>query len=184
MSKSIEISMSDNLKKISKFMSYVLRHKPESIGIELDKNGWVGLDEFIDASGLSMDMISDVVRTSDKQRFAISEDRLSIRANQGHSVDIDLGLGAVTPPDVLYHGTANEYVPSILEIGIVSQKRHHVHLSELYGTAVVVGGRHGTAEVLEIDTKRMNEDGYEFYVSVNGVWLTDKVPVKYIKYMV
>ncbi|MFK8012397.1 MAG: RNA 2'-phosphotransferase [Marinicellaceae bacterium] len=179
--------MKSELNKISKFLSYVLRHKPEAIGIQLNKEGWITVDELIDAANkngenLNKSLLDEVVFTNDKQRFAYSADGLSIRANQGHSVDIELALEPTTPPDTLYHGTATRFIESIKELGLIKKQRQHVHLSALHETAVSVGQRHGKPIVLTINSKKMHEDGLLFYLSNNGVWLTEFVPVKYIRF--
>jgi putative RNA 2'-phosphotransferase len=177
--------MKSDLNKISKFLSYVLRHKPEAIGIQLNTEGWIGVEELIDAANkdgnnLNRTLLDEVVFTNDKQRFAYSADGLSIRANQGHSVDIELALKPTTPPDTLYHGTATRFIESIKEQGLIKKQRQQVHLSALHETAVSVGQRHGKPIVLSINSKQMYEDGHLFYLSNNGVWLTDFVAVEYI----
>ncbi len=177
--------MKQDLTKISKFLSYVLRHKPEAIGIELTSEGWITAEELIvaankDGNNLNKTLLDEVVFTNDKQRFAYSADGLSIRANQGHSVDIELALKPTTPPDTLYHGTATRFIVSIKEQGLIKKQRQHVHLSALHETAVSVGQRHGKPIVLSINSKQMHEDGHLFYLSSNGVWLTDYVPIELI----
>ncbi len=177
--------MQKNLTRISKFLSLVLRHKPETIGLSLDAEGWVRVDVLLDAlnrngKALERHMLNEVVFSNDKQRFAFSTDGQSIRANQGHSIDIDLKLQAVEPPDILFHGTATRFLDSIREDGLQRGKRHHVHLSATIETATSVGSRHGKPVVLHIAAKRMMEDGHVFYLSGNGVWLTDHVPVEFI----
>jgi putative RNA 2'-phosphotransferase len=173
----------DQKKRISKFLSLILRHKPDSIGIKLDKQGWVDIDELIEKSkhkyDLTREVIEEVVRDNDKRRFAIGGDR--IRASQGHSIGVDLGLNPKIPPSQLYHGTATKFTDSIFKKGLVKGNRDHVHLSENPDTAEKVGVRHGKLAMLLIDTFRMHKDGLKFYLSDNGVWLTDHVPVKYIK---
>ena len=169
----------------SKFLSLVLRHQPEKIGITLDSAGWVDVRELLDAlarhgAALSEAGLRDVVESSDKKRFAFSEDGLRIRASQGHSVGVDLGYRPATPPDVLYHGTVARFICSIRATGLDKGKRHHVHLSRDVETATKVGGRRGEAIVLTIDAAGMARDGRVFYVSANGVWLTDHVPSEYI----
>jgi putative RNA 2'-phosphotransferase len=171
----------------SKFLSLVLRHKPEEIGLVLDQNGWASIDELIDlasASGtkLSRPQIESIVANSDKQRFAISPDGMKIRANQGHSVDIALGLAPQTPPEQLYHGTATRFLESIRASGLHSASRQHVHLSSDLATAEKVGSRHGKPVVLTVESGRMARDGHLFYVSENGVWLTDAVPACYLDF--
>lgn len=170
--------------KISKFLSYVLRHKPESIQLPLDNNGWASIATLIDHAKpqfiLTHDMIEEVVRDSDKQRFALSDDKTMIRANQGHSINIDLQLEEATPPSILYHGTATRFLDSIHQEGLVSKRRHHVHLSSDIETATSVGSRHGKVVILTIDAGHMHSQGYPFYLSKNGVWLTEHVPMTYI----
>jgi putative RNA 2'-phosphotransferase len=173
------------LKKASKFLSYVLRHAPEAIGLKMDERGWASVEHLLtcaNASGrrLSRELLLDVVRTNDKQRFALSEDGLSIRASQGHSVAVNLDLKAQLPPDTLFHGTARRSVTSILQDGLQPMNRQHVHLSLDYETAVKVGQRHGKPVVLKIDAKAMHEQGHVFFLSDNGVWLTEVVPVEYL----
>ncbi len=168
------------LEKASKFLSFVLRHKPEAIGLELDANGWVSLESLIEkaATEMSLDraLVLEVIRTSDKQRFALSENGQNIRANQGHSVKVDLQLQEREPPSVLFHGTATRFLESIQAQGLRPGKRHHVHLSADRETAVAVGSRHGKPVVLSIAADRMRAEGFIFFLSENGVWLTEKVP--------
>ena len=177
--------MEQQLKHISKLMSLVLRHKPETIGLQLDENGWVSVAELIEklnAKGttVNIDIINTVVNTNDKKRFAFNEDKTMIRASQGHSIEVELNLKAVTPPDVLYHGTASRFVESILKEGLIKQQRQHVHLSLLQQTAKAVGSRHGKPVILNINAKAMADAGFTFYLSDNAVWLVDSVPVEYI----
>jgi putative RNA 2'-phosphotransferase len=170
---------------ISKFLSYVLRHRPDEIGITLDSAGWVDVDRLLAASAehgtkISRGELDYVVTHNDKKRFAISEDGLRIRASQGHSTSVELGYEPRRPPDVLYHGTATRYLPGIREEGLVKGKRHHVHLSGDEATARVVGQRHGSVVVLRVRAGEMARAGFAFYVSANGVWLTESVPPRYI----
>ncbi|WP_262150072.1 RNA 2'-phosphotransferase [Chryseobacterium foetidum] len=172
-------------KKTSKFLSYVLRHHPELIGLNLDENGWANVDELIakstnDTQGFTFEELNEIVETNDKKRFVFNEDKTRIRANQGHSIGIDLNLKPQQPPEFLYHGTAQANVDSILENGIEKKSRQHVHLSSDKETANKVGMRHGKPVILTIKTKEMSEDGILFYLSENGVWLTDFVDQKYI----
>jgi putative RNA 2'-phosphotransferase len=173
--------------KISKFLSLVLRHSPQTIHLSIDKNGWADVDELILNANkyknmrLNIDLVKTVVETNDKQRFIISDDGKRIRANQGHSIPIDLGLENKVPPDILYHGTASRFLDSIMKDGINPMSRQYVHLSQTKETASTVGKRHGEPIVLLIDTKNMYEEGYKFFLSENNVWLVDKVPAKYIK---
>ncbi len=169
--------------KISKFLSLVLRHKPEAIGLDLDEKGWGALQELIEKAPmrLTRDDIFRVVRESDKQRFAISEDGLMIRANQGHSIEIDLGLEPVVPPDVLFHGTATRFLDAIRDNGLIRQNRQYVHLSPDRKTATKVGQRHGEPVILTVQAAVMHQAGHLFFVSDNGVWLTEKVPAAFIE---
>jgi putative RNA 2'-phosphotransferase len=173
------------LKTKSKFLSLVLRHQPEVAGITLDSSGWVAVGELLAGCARAGQSIShgellEIVRTSDKQRFALSDDGLCIRANQGHSVEVELGYEPAEPPAVLYHGTAASALPSIRIVGLERRARHHVHLSERTDTATAVGGRHGKPIVLTVDAARMRADRLVFYRTPNGVWLTDEVPAKYL----
>lgn len=177
--------MSNRIVRVSKFLSLVLRHQPEKIGITLDNQGWVPVTELLKACKahgfvVTFAELQHVVSTNDKRRFAFSSDGLFIRANQGHSVEIDLGYEPVTPPPVLYHGTAERNLASIKQRGLIKGKRHHVHLSELTETARAVGQRYGKPVVLKVESARMHQDGLVFFRSDNGVWLTDHVPAEYI----
>jgi len=170
---------------ISKFLSLVLRHKPETIGIELDPNGWVDVELLLAQSALhgreiSGELLAQVVETNDKKRFVFSEDGLRIRANQGHSVDIELGLKPKAPPGLLFHGTADRFLAQIMSDGLKKMNRQHVHLSVTSDIATSVGSRHGKPVILAVDCGAMAGEGYEFFLSANGVWLTDHVPVKYL----
>ncbi len=173
-------------KKISKFLSLILRHNPAAVGIELDHEGWANVAELITKInakkgwGLTVEQLDHVVATNNKKRFAYSQDGRRIRANQGHSIQVDLGLEAVDPPAILYHGTATRFLDSIMEQGLISKSRQHVHLSWDIETATTVGKRHGKVVILQIDCANMLADGHLFYLSENNVWLTDHVPVKYI----
>ncbi|PJN21967.1 RNA 2'-phosphotransferase [Kitasatospora sp. CB02891] len=172
--------------KTSKMLSRILRHDPGSVGVSLDEAGWVAVDTLLAALArhrrpLSRAQLDHVVATNNKRRFAYSEDGRSIRASQGHTVEVDLGLPATTPPDVLFHGTAERTLPYILAEGLRPMTRQDVHLSADTGTAVKVGSRHGRPVVLEVDAAAMAADGHEFRVSANGVWLTDAVPVQYLR---
>jgi putative RNA 2'-phosphotransferase len=169
----------------SKFLSLVLRHQPGLIGLELDEAGWTLVNELLAkcaAAGhaLSHEALEEIVRTSDKQRFAFSEDGTRIRANQGHSIPVDLGLPPLEPPTVLLHGTTKRFLPSILAQGLAKRARHHVHLSESASTATAVGARRGESVLLKVDAARMHAEGHLFYRSANGVWLTDAVPAQYL----
>ena len=177
--------MADRTVRISKFLSLVLRHQPEKIGIALDSHGWVPVSELLKACQehglpLTMEELRAVVKTNDKKRFSLSQDGLFIRANQGHSVKIELGYESVVPPPVLYHGTAERFLSSIKRHGLTKGKRHHVHLSETTETAKAVGQRYGKPVVLKIASAQMHKEGHVFFRSANGVWLTEHVPAKYI----
>ena len=171
----------DHYKKMSKFISLVLRHKPDAAGICLDEHGWAD----VNGTGrvLDLEMLKEIVRTNDKKRFVFNEDGTKIRASQGHSIQVDVELKQAVPPDVLYHGTATRFLGSILNAreGLRAGSRLYVHLSKDYDTAVKVGMRHGIPAVLKVDAGRMTKDGYTFYLSENGVWLVEKVPVKYLE---
>ncbi len=178
--------MNDKQKKtISKFMSLVLRHNPGKIGVTLDIAGWVSVEALLDGCkdarrGITREQLDEVVATNDKKRFEFSPDGLRIRASQGHSVEVNLGYEPGEPPAVLYHGTASRNLPAIRQKGLIKGKRHHVHLSAETATAVSVGTRYGRPVVLEIEARRMAADGFEFFLSTNGVWLVDSVPPKYL----
>ena len=172
--------------RVSRFLSLVLRHDPGRIGIELDSAGWVGVEELLAAMkrhrfSLSRADLDQVVATNSKKRFAYSEDGTRIRASQGHSIDVELGLEPVEPPPVLYHGTAERFLGSILTGGLKAMSRQQVHLSADEVTARVVGKRHGSPAILTVDCAAMRRDGALFTRSANGVWLVDAVPPKYLK---
>lgn len=169
----------------SKFLARVLRHDPELIDIELDGHGWAAIDDLLRrlkkaGRGLSRLQLIEIVETNDKKRFTISEDGRRIRAAQGHSIDIDLGLPAVTPPPTLYHGTASQSLDRIFESGLNPGRRRQVHLSSDPEAATRVGARHGKPVVLSVDAGRMHADGCTFFRADNGVWLTDIVPAVYL----
>lgn len=178
--------MRKELVNISKFMSLVLRHKPQEIGLRLDKNGWADIKELMAKAGkkgvhIDIPTLVEVVATNDKKRFSFSQDKTKIRANQGHSVQVDLELTRLRPPDILYHGTATRFRHSIFKKGLVRGKRQYVHLSKDTETAQKVGSRHGTPLILMIETGAMADDGFSFFLSENGVWMTKHVPHQYIK---
>ncbi len=180
------LKMNENqLKRDSKFLSLILRHQPERIGIQLDEQGWVSVDELLqqlNKHGKKFDLnkLQEVVENNNKKRFAFNEDASKIRANQGHSVQINLGYEATAPPEILFHGTATRFLDSIKATGLQKRSRHHVHLSADKDTAENVGKRHGKVIILQIKAQAMQEAGFEFYLSENKVWLTDNVPVEYI----
>lgn len=176
-----------DLTKISKFLSFVLRHKPEAIGLQLDPQGWVDIDELISKAHQSGEMVTldrglieTTVESNDKKRFVISDDGKSIRASQGHSVNVDLQLTPKQPPNVLYHGTASRFLDSIMAEGLKPRQRQYVHLSGDTETAVQVGQRYGKPIVLKIDSGSMSEQDYVFFLSDNNVWLTKHVPEQFI----
>ena len=171
----------------SRFLSLVLRHKPDTINIKLDKNGWVNVDELLAQlkkhnKEISMKDLRAVVMFNNKQRFAFNDNETQIRANQGHSVKIDLDLKPKRPPMKLYHGTVNKAIDGIRKSGLTKMNRHAVHLSEDIPTAVKVGSRRGEAIILEVNSGAMYADKYKFFQSKNGVWLVEEVPVNYIKF--
>jgi len=172
-------------KKTSKFLSLVLRHNPAAAGLTLDNEGWADVNALMPVlrqRGLAKTImeLEEIVRDNDKQRFTLSDDKRKIRANQGHSLEVNLGLTPQAPPDVLYHGTVPKFLDAIFESGIKHMSRQHVHLSEDVRTANKVGQRRGKPIILRIDSKRMAEAGYEFYLSANGVWLVDHVPSGFV----
>ncbi len=172
-------------KHASKFMSLVLRHEPEKIGLQLDAQGWADVDDLLQRMadhGVALDrhILQAVVETNDKQRFALSDDGLRIRASQGHSIQVDLGLEALQPPAWLYHGTVARFVGAIREQGLRPGERQHVHLSLDRQTAQQVGARRGAPVILSVNAGRMHADGHVFHRSANGVWLTAHVPPRYI----
>ena len=173
-------------KRLSKFLSLVLRHRPTLINLELDENGWAKTSELIkrmSAYGKTIDLetLELIVANSDKKRFAFSPTKDKIRANQGHSIKVDLAYDPQIPPTILYHGTASRFVDSIFQTGLQKRKRHHVHLSKDIETAAKVGQRHGKLVIFEVLADLMQQDGFTFFVSDNGVWLTDEVPVRYLR---
>jgi putative RNA 2'-phosphotransferase len=168
--------------KLSRLLSKVLRHAPESIGITLDENGWVEVQELLKRIGkrITLEDLVYIVVNNNKKRFEFSTDQKEIRACQGHSIEVDLELKPVSPPDILYHGTSIKTVEYIKRDGIIKMNRNHVHLSFDYDTAHNVGQRHGKPSILLVDAKKMHEHGMEFFTSTNHVWLTDFVPKEYI----
>ena len=177
----------DKRKRISKSLSYVLRHRPDSVGIELEEGGWVAVERLLAAMAeggkeLTREMIAEVVATNDKQRFEFSADGQQIRARQGHSVEVELGYEPAIPPDVLYHGTAKHNLDSIFRTGLDKGRRHHVHLSTNRQTMIQVAARHGQPVVLTIDAARMQAAGHSFFVTGNQVWLTEHVPPEYLSF--
>lgn len=182
--KEIGIMNPQQIKKISKRMSLILRHRPELYQLQLDKQGWCQVTELLQAFhnnnfSITKEELHIIVEQNDKKRFAFSKDGKRIRANQGHSIPIELGYQAVQPPEVLYHGTATRFMKAIRKEGLVKKNRHHVHLSADRATAQQVGQRHGVPIILVIQALRMHEAGHTFYISENGVWLTDEIAPKY-----
>lgn len=171
----------NDLVKKSKFLSLVLRHKPEEIGIKLDKNGWTSVAGLLKASRLNMAELDEIVSTNNKKRFEYNDNKTMIRACQGHSVNVDLGLTPSVPPETLYHGTATRFVDSIFRSGIIAKGRDMVHLSTNIETAINVGSRHGSPIVFLVKSGDMYKDGFDFIFSANGVWLTKEIPSKYIE---
>ncbi|WP_439132039.1 RNA 2'-phosphotransferase [Polaribacter sp.] len=170
-------------KQISKFLSLILRHQPEKIGLQLDKNGWAWVIDILEKSKLKFTLkeLEEIVMTNDKKRFSFNDDKTKIRANQGHSLKtINLELKTQVPPKVLFHGTIEKFIPSIKLEGLQKMNRQHVHLSPDQETAIKVGSRRGKPIILSINALQMHNEGYAFYHSENGVWLTDNVPVDFI----
>lgn len=170
---------------LGRYLSLVLRHNPAAAGISLDQHGWADVEALLSGAAkagknISMDTLERIVRENNKQRYSFNDDHTKIRANQGHSVYVDLELEPRTPPDILYHGTALRFLEDIRGKGIKRQSRQYVHLSADRQTALAVGSRHGAPLILEINAKAMAEAGYLFYCSENGVWLCDQVPWNYI----
>ncbi len=180
--------MKDRLFRVSKYLAKHLRHAPHKIGLALQPGGWVSVVDLLIAARnhgfpISYDDLVECVKTNDKQRFAFNESGDLIRANQGHSVEVDLQLKEREPPETLYHGTVEWFLSSILKEGLVRGKRHHVHLSKDVETASKVGSRRGKPVILKVDAGRMHRDGHKFYLSANGVWLTAAVPTGYLARM-
>jgi putative RNA 2'-phosphotransferase len=174
------------LTHISKFLSLVLRHQPQTIGIQLDQNGWTDIDELLDKAnnyGINFDreLLNHIVATNSKKRFAFNDTLDKIRASQGHSVDVELGYTNQKPPEILFHGTGEKSVQSIWDTGLEKRNRQHVHLSSDIEIAIKVGQRHGRPFVFTVLAEQMHFDKFEFFISDNGVWLTDNVPTKYLK---
>ena len=174
-----------NLKKMSTFLSLVLRHKPETVGLTLDEGGWLEVEALLTALNnqgkpLSLQELKRLVETNDKKRFEFSPDGARIRASQGHAVTVDLSLESIPPPEILYHGTVEKFLGSILKKGLQPRGRHHVHLSANRKTARSVGSRRGDPIILRVQAQEMAEAGFDFFRSVNGVWLTEHVPPNYL----
>jgi putative RNA 2'-phosphotransferase len=172
--------------ELSKFLSLILRHKPEAIALQLDRHGWANIDELIRKSRaagteISLEELMNVVESSEKKRFSVSADRQRIRAAQGHSIAVDLCLPPRCPPDFLYHGTATRFLSSILSEGLEPQGRQHVHLSLEEETARQVAQRHGKPMILRVDAACMRVEGLRFFLTANGIWLTARVPVRFLQ---
>lgn len=177
-----------SLDKLSVFISLVLRHKPDAAHITLDEHGWANVEELLNGINntgrkIDMEILEEIVATDNKQRYSFNQDKTLIRANQGHSIPVDVELEEREPPEFLYHGTATRFLDSIMNEGLKPMSRLYVHLSKDTETALKVGKRHGDPVILEICSRDMYKDGNKFYLSENGVWLTDKVDVKYFKVM-
>jgi len=176
-------------KSVSKFLSLVLRHSPETIGLKLDENGWADITELIlkcnkkgSQNQMTTELLDYVVENNDKKRFAFNEDKTKIRASQGHSISVELDLNEAKPSEFLYHGTVEKFLECIKKEGLQKMNRQHVHLSKDRETAIKVGSRRGIAQILTIRSREMHKEGFKFYLSENNVWLTDEVPVKYIDF--
>lgn len=174
-----------DLTNTSRYLSLILRHKPEVIGVTLDEHGWADVKEIIEGINrtqpFDMELLEEIVRTDHKQRYSFNEDKTKIRANQGHSVPVDVELEEVMPPEILWHGTGEKYMESIERMGLIPKSRLYVHLSSGEETAVKVGSRHGKPVIYRVEAGLMAKEGYVFYRSVNGVWLTKEVPVRILK---
>lgn len=176
-----------NLTAISRYISLILRHKPEVIGITLDEHGWADVDALIRGirktkePSFSRELLDEIVRTDSKQRYVYNEDHTLIRASQGHSIPVDVELMQAMPPELLWHGTGEKYTASIEKIGLITKSRLYVHLSKDMDTAIAVGKRHGKPVVYQVSAGRMARAGYAFYLSANGVWLTKEVPTEFFQ---
>ena len=172
--------MRKELVKSSRFLSKILRHNPEAVGITLNDKGWASVSEILKFLKIQKDDLIEIVDTNDKKRFEFDTHQKNIRARQGHSIDVDVELQEFIPNNFLYHGTASKSLDSIFEFGITKQSRNHVHLSDNVETAQKVGSRHGSPVILQIDAVQMTTDGFKFYKSNNEVYLTDQIPTTYI----
>ncbi len=176
-----------DLKKTSVFISLILRHKPEAIGISLDEHGWASVEELINGVnrtkgyGLDMETLEEIVRTDNKQRYSFNEDKTLIRANQGHSINVDVELKEAEPPEQLFHGTGERFAAVIRREGLKPMSRLYVHLSKDKETAEKVGTRHGKPHIFFVHSGKMFRAGYKFYLSENGVWLTKSVPPEFLE---
>ncbi|AUO78347.1 TPA: RNA 2'-phosphotransferase [Clostridioides difficile] len=186
LAKEDEVKSMSKKDKLSIFISLILRHKPEIIGIKLDDYGYADVNELIEkinntGRNINIEILEQIVKEDNKQRYSFNEDRSKIRANQGHSINIDVELKELEPPEYLYHGTATRFLDNIKNEGIIKQSRLYVHLSRDIDTAIKVGKRHGTPVILKINTGKMYENGYKFYLSENNVWLCEYIPFKYVE---
>lgn len=174
-----------NERDVSKLIAYILRHRPDEFGLPMDGHGWVDADALVKAVSSRYEFdrktLEHIVATDEKKRYSFNDDGTLIRANQGHSVQVDVGLKEVIPPDTLYHGTGRKYVDGIMSLGLLPKSRLYVHLSGDIDTAMNVGSRHGEPVVFEVNAKKMREDGHLFWISENDVWLARAVPVQYLK---
>lgn len=176
-----------DLKKTSVFMSLILRHKPDAIGISLDEHGWANVGELIEGINqtegyhIDMETLEEIVRTDNKQRYNFNDDKTKIRANQGHSINVDVELKECEPPEQLFHGTGEKFVAAIRKEGLIPKSRLYVHLSKDKETAEKVGARHGEPHIFFVHSGKMYRAGYKFYLSENGVWLTKSVPPEYLE---
>ncbi|MBE6876717.1 MAG: RNA 2'-phosphotransferase [Ruminococcus sp.] len=177
----------NNLTKLSKFLSLILRHSPQTVGIEIEyQGGWTDVSTLIQKVNqngkyhLDMQTLEEIVRTDEKQRYSFNADKTKIRANQGHSIPVNLELKEQIPPEILYHGTAERFLQSISEQGLLHMSRQYVHLSKDEETALKVGKRHGKPYILKVKAGEMHQQGYQFYLSENGVWLTEHVPPEFL----
>ena len=173
--------MNKENERVSKKISYLLRHGADKEGLKMDEEGWVDCKDLCSMVKITKTVLEDVVATNDKKRFAFSADKRKIRASQGHTLKIDLKLKKTIPPDKLYHGTIWTVMSSIFKLGLIKMERTHVHLSADIKTATTVGSRRGTPTIIVVNTAQMHKDGFEFFLSDNGVWLTDNVPSKYLE---
>lgn len=176
-----------SLTQMSKLIAMVLRHKPEELGLTMDEHGWVGTEALIEKLNaiqpFDMSMLEEIVNTDSKKRYSFNADKSCIRANQGHSIPVNLELQPQRPPEILWHGTATRFMESIERQGLIPGQRQYVHLSDNLDTAIAVGKRHGSPVVYEVGAGKMHRAGHAFYRSENGVWLTDAVPAEYMKRM-
>lgn len=179
--------MSKELTKDSKFLSLILRHKPDLVGIEIQEEGWVKVESLLEKCAefgrpISKETLRIIVESDEKQRYSFKDDGEYIRANQGHSIDVDMSFKEESPPIILYHGTARKNIESIKRQGLTKQNRQYVHLSKDFHTARTVGSRHGTSVVYNVKAYEMSKQGYKFFLSENGIWLTEWVPTNYLSF--